>query len=80
MSEATDSAVEAKEKSRAVALVIAVLALMLALAEAGAKNAQHLSTEKNKNPPTSSISTKPSEFARRSWKRRRPRSRRKKAP
>ncbi len=47
MSEATDSAVEAKEKSRAVALVIAVLALMLALAEAGAKNAQHLSTEKN---------------------------------
>ncbi len=47
MSEASDSAVEAKEKSRAVALVIAVLALMLALAEAGAKNAQHLSTEKN---------------------------------
>jgi hypothetical protein len=47
MSEATDSAVEAKEKSRAVALVIAVLALLLALAEAGAKNAQHLSTEKN---------------------------------
>jgi hypothetical protein len=47
MSEATDSAVEAKEKSRAVALVIAILALMLALAEAGAKNAQHLSTEKN---------------------------------
>ena len=36
-----------KEKSRAVALVIAVLALLLALAEAGAKNAQHLSTEKN---------------------------------
>ena len=47
MSEATDSAVEAKEKSQAVALVIAVLALLLALAEAGAKNAQHLSTEKN---------------------------------
>jgi Domain of unknown function (DUF4337) len=47
MSEATDSAVEAKEKSRTVALVIAVLALLLALAEAGAKNAQHLSTEKN---------------------------------
>src|ERR1700722_9197762 len=47
MSEATDSAVEAKEKSRAVALVIAILALLLALAEAGAKNAQHLSTEKN---------------------------------
>ncbi len=47
MSEATDSAVEAKEKSQAVALVIAILALLLALAEAGAKNAQHLSTEKN---------------------------------
>ena len=47
MSEASDSAVEAKEKSRAIALVIAVLALLLALAEAGAKNAQHLSTEKN---------------------------------
>jgi small-conductance mechanosensitive channel len=45
--EASDSAVEAKEKSRAVALIIAVLALLLALAEAGAKNAQHLSTEKN---------------------------------
>ena len=47
MSEATDSAVEAKEKDRAVALIIAVLALLLALAEAGAKNAQHKSTEKN---------------------------------
>src|SRR6516164_9315558 len=47
MSEASDSAVEAKEKSQAVALVIAVLALLLALAEAGAKNAQHKSTEKN---------------------------------
>src|SRR6202020_292780 len=47
MSEATDSAVEAKEKSRAVALVIAILALLLARAEAGAKNAQHPSTEKN---------------------------------
>jgi hypothetical protein len=47
MPEATESAVEAKEKSRAIALVIAVLALLLALAEAGAKNAQHLSTEKN---------------------------------
>jgi Domain of unknown function (DUF4337) len=47
MSEAADSAVEAKEKSQAVALVIAVLALLLALAEAGAKSAQHLSTEKN---------------------------------
>jgi hypothetical protein len=47
MSEATESAVEAKEKDRTVALIIAVLALLLALAEAGAKNAQHLSTEKN---------------------------------
>ena len=37
MSEATDSAVEAKEKSQAVALVIAVLALLLALAEAERK-------------------------------------------
>ena len=47
MSEATDSAVEAKEKSRAVALIIAILALVLALAEAGAKNAEHRSTEVN---------------------------------
>jgi hypothetical protein len=47
MSEATDSAVEAKEKSQAVALIIAILALLLALAEAGAKNAQHESTENN---------------------------------
>ena len=47
MSEASDTAVEAKEKSQAVALVIAILALLLALAEAGAKNAQHLSTEQN---------------------------------
>ncbi|HXE24003.1 MAG TPA: DUF4337 family protein, partial [Roseiarcus sp.] len=47
MSEATDSAVEAKEKSQAVALIIAILALVLALAEAGAKNAQHRSTENN---------------------------------
>src|SRR3984957_21254544 len=47
MSEATESAVEAKEKSQAVALIIAVLALLLALAEAGAKNPQDLSTEKN---------------------------------
>ena len=47
MSEATDSAVEAKEKSQAVALIIAILALLLALAEAGAKNAQHRSTEDN---------------------------------
>src|SRR5260370_39598185 len=47
MPEAAESAVEAKEKDRTVALIIAVLALLLALAEAGAKNAQHLSTEKN---------------------------------
>src|SRR6185312_5194041 len=47
MSEATESAVEAKEKSRAVALIIAILALVLALAEAGAKNADHRSTEMN---------------------------------
>ena len=47
MPEATESALEAKEKNRNVALIIAVLALLLALAEAGAKNAQHLSTEKN---------------------------------
>src|SRR5579863_2481319 len=47
MTEATESAVEAKEKDRSVALIIAILALLLALAEAGAKNAQHLSTEKN---------------------------------
>jgi hypothetical protein len=47
MSEATDSAVDANEKSKTVALVIAVLALLLALAEAGAKNAQHRSTENN---------------------------------
>jgi hypothetical protein len=47
MSEATESAVEAKEKDRRAALIIAVLALFLALSEAGAKKAQHLSTEKN---------------------------------
>ncbi len=47
MSEATESAIEAKEKDRRAALIIAVLALFLALSEAGAKNAQHLSTEKN---------------------------------
>jgi hypothetical protein len=47
MSEASDTAVEAKEKNQAVALIIAILALLLALAEAGAKSAQHLSTEKN---------------------------------
>ena len=47
MSEATESAVEAKEKDQRAALIIAILALFLALSEAGAKNAQHLSTEKN---------------------------------
>jgi hypothetical protein len=47
MSEATESALEAKERDRTVALIIAILALLLALAEAGAKKAQHLSTEKN---------------------------------
>jgi Domain of unknown function (DUF4337) len=46
MSEASE-AVEAVEKNRTVALVIAILALLLALAEAGAKNAQHQSTENN---------------------------------
>jgi hypothetical protein len=45
--ETADKAVEAKERDRTVALIIAILALMLALAEAGAKKAQHLSTEKN---------------------------------
>ena len=47
MEEATESAVEAKEKDRTVALIIAILALLLALAEAGAKKAEHLSMEKN---------------------------------
>ena len=47
MPEAAESAVEAKEKDRAVALIIAILALLLALSEAGAKKAQHVSTEKN---------------------------------
>jgi hypothetical protein len=47
MSEAAETAVEAKERDRSVALIIAILALMLALAEAGAKKSQHLSTEKN---------------------------------
>ena len=47
MSEATDSALEAKEKDRRAAIVIAILALFLALSEAGAKKADHISTEKN---------------------------------
>jgi len=46
MSEATDSAVEGEGKESAVALVIAILALLLALAEAGAKNAQHCRRKK----------------------------------
>jgi hypothetical protein len=45
MAEALEDAVEAKDKR--VALVIAILALFLALAEAGGKNAQHRSTEQN---------------------------------
>jgi hypothetical protein len=40
-----DDATESEDKR--VALIIAILALFLALAEAGAKNAEHLSTEKN---------------------------------
>jgi Domain of unknown function (DUF4337) len=42
-----EMAVEAKEKDRRAALIIAILALLLALTEAGAKRAQHLSTESN---------------------------------
>jgi hypothetical protein len=45
MAEALEDAVEAKDKR--VALIIAILALFLALAEAGGKNAQHRSTEQN---------------------------------
>ncbi len=47
MPEPSEEAIEAKEKDRTVALIIAVLALLLALAEAGSKQAQHLSIEKN---------------------------------
>jgi hypothetical protein len=47
MSEAAESAVEAKEKDQRVALVIAVLALLLAVSETGARKAEHFSTEKN---------------------------------
>ena len=43
----SETAIEAKEKDRAVALIIAILALLLALSEAGAKRAQHLSTSSN---------------------------------
>ena len=47
MPEPAETAVEAKETDRKVALIIAILALLLALSEAGGKRAQHLSTEKN---------------------------------
>jgi len=42
-----ETAVEAKEKDRRAALIIAILALLLALTEAGAKRAQHVSMESN---------------------------------
>ena len=45
MAEPLEDAVESENKQ--VALIIAILALFLALAEAGAKNAQHRSTEQN---------------------------------
>src|SRR5271154_5781296 len=45
MAEPLEDAVESENKK--VALIIAILALFLALAEAGAKNAQHRSTEQN---------------------------------
>jgi len=45
MAEALEDAVESKDKR--VALVIAILALFLALSEAGGKNAEHRSTEQN---------------------------------
>jgi hypothetical protein len=45
MAEPLEDAVEAEDKR--VALIIAILALFLALAEAGAKNAEHRSTEQN---------------------------------
>jgi hypothetical protein len=45
MAEPLEDAVEAKDKR--VALIIAILALFLALSEAGGKNAEHRSTEKN---------------------------------
>jgi hypothetical protein len=43
--DAVDGATESEDKR--VALVIAILALFLALAESGAKKAEHLSTEQN---------------------------------
>jgi hypothetical protein len=45
VAEALEEAVESKDKR--VALIIAILALFLALAEAGGKNAEHRSTEQN---------------------------------
>jgi len=58
MSEATDSAVEAKEKSQAVALVIAILALLLALAEAGADVALGLRDEKSDSGVTDEVAAR----------------------
>lgn len=43
--DAVEGAIEAEDKR--VALMIAILALFLALSEAGAKNAEHASTEQN---------------------------------
>ena len=43
--DAVDGATEAEDKR--VALIIAILALFLALAESGAKKAEHMSTEQN---------------------------------
>ena len=45
MAEPLEDAVEAEDKK--VALIIAILALFLALSEAGGKNAEHRSTEQN---------------------------------
>jgi hypothetical protein len=45
MAEPLEDAVESEDKK--VAVIIAILALFLALSEAGAKNAQHRSTEQN---------------------------------
>ncbi len=45
MAEPLEDAVESADKK--VALIIAILALFLALAEAGAKNAEHRATEQN---------------------------------
>ena len=45
MAEPLEDAVESEDKK--IALIIAILALFLALAEAGAKNAEHRSTEQN---------------------------------